>query len=124
MLQILLGIGELMKPVEMIPSPIEDLFRHRLENILDMRHELVKLAELIEWNSLTEEFGHFYSEGKGRPGKPIRLMAALILLQHTFGLSDEEVVFRWKENPYWQHVRRDRCYNILGPPEGIFRRYT
>jgi len=92
-----------MKPVEMIPNPIEDLFRHRLENIIDMSHELVKLAELIEWNSFAEEFGHFYSEGKGRPGKPIRLMAGLILLQHTFGLSDEEIVLRWKENPYWQH---------------------
>ena len=113
-----------MKPTEMRPSPTEDLFRHRLENIIDIRHELIRLSECINWSSLAEEFGGFYSEEVGRPGKPIRLMAGLILLQHTYALSDEEVVLRWRENPYWQYVRRDRCYSILGPPEGLFRRYT
>ncbi len=29
-------------------------------------------------------------------------MAGLLYLQHTFALSDEEVVWRWVENPYWQ----------------------
>jgi hypothetical protein len=28
-------------------------------------------------------------------------MAGLVLLQHTLNLSDEEVVRRWPENPYW-----------------------
>ena len=38
----------------------------------------------------------------GRPGVPIRLMVGLCYLQHTFQLSDQEVVERWVENPYWQ----------------------
>ena len=29
-------------------------------------------------------------------------MAGLQLLKHTFNLSDEQVVVRWTENPYWQ----------------------
>ncbi len=29
-------------------------------------------------------------------------MAGLQLLKHTFNLSDEQVVTRWTENPYWQ----------------------
>ena len=29
-------------------------------------------------------------------------MVGLCYLQHTFTLSDEEVVARWIENPYWQ----------------------
>jgi transposase, IS5 family len=91
-----------MKPTEMAHRSTEDIFRHRLENIIDMRHELVGLSKLINWTLLTEEFGNFYSEGIGRPGKPIRLMAGLILLQHTYALSDEEVVMKWRENPYWQ----------------------
>jgi IS5 family transposase len=31
-------------------------------------------------------------------------MASLLYLKHTFALSDEDVVERWTENPYW--VRR------------------
>ena len=37
------------------------------------------------------------------PGKPTRLVAGLLYLQHAFALSDEAVVARWAENPYWQH---------------------
>lgn len=25
------------------------------------------------------------------------------MLQHMYGISDENVVHRWKENPYWQY---------------------
>jgi IS5 family transposase len=31
------------------------------------------------------------------------LIAGLHYLQHTYGLSDEQVVQRWAENPYWQY---------------------
>ena len=92
-----------MRPKEMKRSPINDLFRQRLENIIDMRHELVKLSEIIDWSSLNEEFGALYSDVTGRVGKPIRLMAGILLLQHTYKLSDDEVVKRWSENPYWQY---------------------
>jgi IS5 family transposase len=42
------------------------------------------------------------SIGLGRPAKPTRLMVGLSYLQHTSNLSDEAVVQRWIENPYWQ----------------------
>ena len=29
-------------------------------------------------------------------------MVGLHYLKHAFDLSDEEVVFQWVENPYWQ----------------------
>src|SRR5688500_6411025 len=48
-----------------------------------------------------EEFGRFYRP-LGRPAKSTRLMVGLSYLQHTFNLSDEAVVQRWTENPYWQ----------------------
>ncbi|MBC8554057.1 MAG: IS5 family transposase, partial [Candidatus Brocadiales bacterium] len=41
--------------------------------------------------------------GKGRPGKPTRLMVGLHYLKHTYNLSDDEVVLQWLENPYWQY---------------------
>jgi len=37
------------------------------------------------------------------PPKPFRLMSGLLLLQHMHSLSDELVVQRWVENPYWQY---------------------
>ena len=38
----------------------------------------------------------------GRPKLPIRLMASLLYLKHSFNLSDEEVAARWSENVLWQ----------------------
>jgi len=73
-----------------------------LENILNRGHELFRLAGVIDWASLEQQFGQFYSEN-GRPGIPIRLMVGLTYLEHTFGFSDKEVVSRWVENPYWQY---------------------
>ena len=73
----------------------------RLDQILDHRHELVRLATLIDWHRFDQEFGRFYRP-LGRPAKPTRLMVGLSYLQHTFNLSDEAVVQRWIENPYWE----------------------
>ena len=90
-----------MRPKKQEGSESEDLFRHRLDNILDQRHELVRLAGLIDWQGFACAFGRFYRE-LGRPGKPTRLMVGLSYLKHVYDLSDEEVVQRWVENPYWQ----------------------
>jgi transposase, IS5 family len=78
-----------------------DLYRSRLENLLDHRHELYRLAGLIEWEQFDREFGRFYRP-LGRPAKLTRLMVGLSYLKHVFDLSDEAVCTRWRENPYWQ----------------------
>ena len=89
-----------MGPKPTMPSS-GDLYRSRLDQILDQRHELFRLASLIDWDRFDQEFGRFYRP-LGRPAKPTRLMVGLSYLQHTFNLSDEAVVQRWIENPYWQ----------------------
>ena len=91
-----------MRPKSSNQTPQGDLFRSRLENILNRNHELYRLAELIRWEDFDEEFGVLYAEKKGRPGIPIRLLVGLTYLGHAYGLSDEEVVRRWPENPYYQ----------------------
>jgi IS5 family transposase len=80
----------------------EDLFRERLDAIIDLKHPLVRLAGLVPWSEFDEAFGRFYKP-VGRPAKATRLMVGLHYLKHTYDLSDEEVVARWVENPYWQH---------------------
>jgi IS5 family transposase len=66
-------------------------------------HPLCRLASVIEWSEFDEAFGKLYCLDQGRPAKPTRLMVGLQYLKYTFNLSDEEVVARWVENPYWQY---------------------
>ena len=79
-----------------------DLFRSRLDQILDRQHPLFVLAGRIDWAVFDKTFGILYSE-KGRPGKPTRLLVGLHYLKHAFDESDESVVARLLENPYWQY---------------------
>ena len=79
-----------------------DLFRERLDNLLDLDHALVRLAGLMPWPSFDEVFGKFFKP-VGRKAKPTRLMIGLHYLKHIHDLSDEETVARWVENPYWQY---------------------
>ncbi len=67
----------------------------------DSRHPLRKLGERIPWQDFEEAFADYYSK-EGRPAKPVRLMVSLLLLKQMYAESDESVVERWKENPYWQ----------------------
>jgi transposase, IS5 family len=87
-----------------VPTPADgeaDMFRNRLDNMIDMRHELVRLAGLIDWKRFDEAFGSLYAE-KGRPGLPTRLMVGLHFLKHARGVSDEQVCAQWIENAYFQ----------------------
>ena len=83
-----------MKPRERRETGAQDLFRARLDQIIDMSHELVKLAQAIDWRFLESCFGEVYSDGPGMPPLPTRLMAGLAILKHTFNLSDEELCAR------------------------------
>jgi IS5 family transposase len=90
-----------MQPKKQLERP--DLFRARLDQILDRTHPLYILANQIAWSVFDDKFGSTYIENKGRPGKPTRLMVGLHYLKHTFNESDESVLDRFLENPYWQY---------------------
>ena len=79
-----------------------DLFRERLDAIIDLDHRLVRLAGIVPWLEFDEAFGKHYRP-LGRPAKPTRLLVGLHYLKHLHDLSDEETVDRWVENPYWQY---------------------
>ena len=90
-----------MQPKKEKETP--DLFRSRLDQILDCKHPLFKLANRIDWSFFEKEFSGTYHESMGRPGKSIRLMVALHYLKYTFDLSDEALLDGFLENPYWQY---------------------
>lgn len=91
-----------MKPRKPPPEQ-DDLLRARLVEMIDMRHELVKLEALIDWDVFDREWAGFFPSHTGRPATSPHLVAGLLYLQHAYALSDEAVVARWAENPYWQH---------------------
>ena len=92
-----------MKPREPSPSGQHDMFRSRLDQILDMGHEKVILADKIDWCFLSEKMGGVYTDGPGQPPLSTRLMAGLHILKYADNLSDDEVCARWLENPYYQY---------------------
>lgn len=79
------------------------LFQAHFRQILDPEHALVQLADKIDWPRFETAFADSYSDDLGAPGKAIRLMVGLQYLKYAFNESDESVVDRWVENPYWQY---------------------
>ena len=86
------------------------MFRNRLENMIDMRHSLVKLADAIDWEVFGREFGALYQTKVGRPAARTRLIIDLTYLQFMYDLSDEAVVERWIEVPYWQYFTGEEFF--------------
>jgi IS5 family transposase len=78
-----------------------DLYRICLGQILDPRHELFRLAGLIDWHRFDQELGRFCGL-LGRSAKPTCVMVGLSCPQNTFNFADKAMVQRWIENPYWQ----------------------
>ena len=62
-------------------SAQSELFKTPLAKIIKIRHPLCILASRINWTGLDNTFGTLYSEGKGRPAKPTRLMVGPALLK-------------------------------------------
>ena len=91
-----------MRPKKQETTGSGDLFRARLDQIINMKHELVQLAEKIDWEFLDGEIAPLYSDN-GRPGIETRFVIGLLLLKHIYGLSDEGVCDHWVYDPYFQH---------------------
>jgi hypothetical protein len=54
-----------MRPRARRETSEQDLFRSRLDQIIDMENALVKLGQAIDWRFLEERFGAVYTD-KGR----------------------------------------------------------
>jgi IS5 family transposase len=92
-----------MKPRVTKETGEQDLFRSRLDQIIAMDHQLVKLAATVNWAHLEQACGEAYRDGPGMPPLATRLMAGLAILKHSFNLSDEALCERWVESPYFQY---------------------
>jgi IS5 family transposase len=89
-----------MKPKAATPQC--ELFGAHLSELLNREHPLYVLAERIDWSQFDAAIDACYADELGRPGVNTRLMIGLLYLKHAYDESDESVVARWVENPYWQ----------------------
>jgi IS5 family transposase len=105
-----------MRPKKHETTGSGDLFRARLEQIINMKHELVQLAGKIDWDWIDSEIAPLYSD-KGRPAVETRFVIGLLLLKHIYGLSDEGVCERWVHDPYFQHFTGEEFFQHEFPHE-------
>jgi transposase, IS5 family len=105
-----------MRPKKQPTMGSGDLFRARLDQIIDMKHELVRLGGQIDWSWIDGEVAPLYSE-QGRPGIETRFVIGLMLLKHIYGLSDEGVCERWVYDPYFQHFTGQEFFQHVFPHE-------
>ena len=105
-----------MRPKQQQKARHDDLFRARLDQIINMRHELVVLADKIDWAWLDAELAESFSD-QGRPAEPVRFMLGMFLLKHSYGLSDEQVWDRWVHDPYFQYFTGEEFFQHELPHE-------
>ena len=79
-----------------------DFLRQPLLEQINLKHPLVRLADLIDWERLGAAMSESFVSSAGRPATSPCLIAGLLYLQQAFDLSDEDVVWQWVENRYWQ----------------------
>jgi len=79
-----------------------NLFNPLLTDFINMGHELVLLANKIEWKYFEKEFSGFYSI-TGQPAIPIRMMVGCLLLKQMYNLGDETLAQSWVRDPYMQY---------------------
>lgn len=77
-------------------------FAPLLKQFIDMKHELVLLAEKIDWTYFDKGFSEYYSN-TGQPAMPIRFMVGCLLLKRIYNLGDETLAKAWIMNPYMQY---------------------
>ena len=105
-----------MRPKKPETTRSADLFRARLDQIINLKHELAQLAGQIDWDFIDGEIAPLYSD-KGRPGIPTRFVIGLLLLKQIYGLSDEGVCDRWVYDPYFQYFTGEEFFQHEFPHE-------
>lgn len=105
-----------MRPKKHKTTGSNDLFRARLDQIINLKHELVLLDGKIDWDWIDGEIAPLYSEN-GRPGIETRFMIALLLLKHIYGLSGEGVCECWVHDPYFQFFTGEEFFQHAFPHE-------
>lgn len=87
----------------------------QLVDIIDLEHPLVKLSDSIDWESIENDLKEAYTSTTGHPAKSLRLMVGLHYLRYMFNYSDENIVWSYIENPYYQYFCGEKLFQHTFP---------
>ena len=105
-----------MRPKKPETTRSDDLFRARLDQIINLKHELAQLAAKIDWEFIDGEIAPLYSD-KGRPrprhGEPRRIFISG-QKRGVFGVIKRELRRRSAIEPVIGHMKAEghlgRCH--------------
>ena len=80
-----------------------DLFRPMLKDFIDPQHDLVLLADKIDWQYFEDEFKQYFCENSGSPSVPIRVTVGCLMLKQLYSPGDETLPIRWTMDVYFQY---------------------
>lgn len=84
-------------------------------NNLRKDHPLIVLRDAINWDQLINDISQYYDRYLGRPSIDLKVLCGLLLLQHMYKLSDQEVIDSWSENIYFQAFTGSKFFMIDRP---------
>jgi IS5 family transposase len=98
-----------MKPKSQADQSQFQLFQSHFNQILNPDHPLVLFANKINWQRFDDALADRYCSDNGAAALPTRLLVGLHYLKHAFNESDDSLLERWLENPYWQYFCGFTC---------------
>ncbi len=93
---------------------IED-FILPFEGKLDANNRWVKLAEIIPWSTIENDYAKLFPSNAGEVAKPLRMVLGSLIIKEKCGFSDRETVEQITENPYLQYFIGLEKYQLEPP---------
>jgi IS5 family transposase len=80
-----------------------ELFKHPFEQALDKENRWVKLAAIVPWDALAEEYAKTLRSNSGRNSVDVRTVIAALIVKHKLRLDDRGTIAMIQENIYLQY---------------------
>ena len=104
-----------MRPKKPETTRSGDLFRARLDQIINLRHELAQLAGKIDWDWIDGEIAPLYSDaGPARASRP-GLQSACYCSSRFTGCPTKACARRWVYDPYFQFFTGEEFFPARVP---------
>jgi IS5 family transposase len=82
---------------------------------LSAENRWVKLAKIIPWDEIEEEYAFMFPSDRGNVAKPVRMALGSLIIQARCGYTDRETVQQITENPYLQYFIGFKEYQLIKP---------
>lgn len=85
------------------------------EGKLDANNRWVKLARIIPWGQIENDYADLFPSSTGTVAKPLRMALGALIIKERCGFTDRETVEQITENPYLQYFIGLEKYQIEPP---------